>query len=99
MLREEFAHASRIRGRRRSFHAPVGRAPLRRASSPGWERCAACVRPWPLAGMAHLLWICLGSAAGGGARYLLSSWLLKLLGPAFPYGTLTVNVLGSFLIG
>jgi fluoride exporter len=49
--------------------------------------------------MARLLWICLGSAAGGGARYLLSTWLLKLLGTAFPYGTLTVNVFGSFLIG
>lgn len=49
--------------------------------------------------MARLLWICLGSAAGGGARYLLSSWLLKLLGPSFPYGTLTVNLLGSLLIG
>ena len=49
--------------------------------------------------MARLLWICLGSATGGGARYLLSSWLLKLLGPSFPYGTLTVNLLGSLLIG
>ena len=49
--------------------------------------------------MAHLLWICLGSAAGGGARYLLSSWLLKLLGPAFPYGTLIINVSGSLVIG
>ena len=49
--------------------------------------------------MTRLLWICLGSAVGGGARYLLSGWLLKLFGPAFPYGTLTVNVLGSFLIG
>ena len=49
--------------------------------------------------MARLLWICLGSAVGGGARYLLSGWLLKLLGPAFPYGTLTVNLLGSCLMG
>jgi len=49
--------------------------------------------------MARLLWICLGSAVGGGARYLLSSWLLKLLGAAFPYGTLTVNLLGSCLMG
>ncbi len=35
--------------------------------------------------------ICLGGAVGTGARYLLSD--------AFPYGTLTVNVLGSFLMG
>lgn len=46
----------------------------------------------------RFLWICLGSGMGGGARYLLSGWALKVLGPAFPYGTLAVNVLGSFLI-
>jgi CrcB protein len=49
--------------------------------------------------MDRLAWICLGSALGGGARYLLSLGALRLLGPSFPYGTLTVNVLGSFLIG
>ena len=49
--------------------------------------------------MARLLWICLGGAVGTGARYLLSGWLLRWLGPAFPYGTLAVNVLGSFLMG
>lgn len=48
--------------------------------------------------MGRLLWVCLGSAVGGGARYLLSSWLLVALGPAFPYGTLAVNLLGSFLL-
>jgi CrcB protein len=49
--------------------------------------------------MDRLAWVCLGSALGGGARYLLSLGALRLLGPSFPYGTLTVNVLGSFLIG
>lgn len=49
--------------------------------------------------MARFLWICLGGAAGTGARYLLSGWLLRLAGPAFPWGTLAVNVLGSFLLG
>jgi CrcB protein len=48
--------------------------------------------------MSRFLWICLGSALGGGARYLLSGWVLKVLGPAFPYGTLAVNLIGSFLI-
>lgn len=47
----------------------------------------------------RLLWVCLGSALGGGARYLLSGWTLKLLGASFPYGTLAVNVTGSFLVG
>lgn len=49
--------------------------------------------------MDRLAWVCLGSALGGGARYLLSQGALRLLGPSFPYGTLTVNVVGSFLIG
>lgn len=49
--------------------------------------------------MARLLWICLGGAAGTGARYLLSGWILQRLGGAFPYDTLSVNVIGSFLLG
>ena len=49
--------------------------------------------------MERLAWVCLGSALGGGARYLVSLGALRLLGPGFPVGTLTVNVLGSFLIG
>ena len=49
--------------------------------------------------MARFLWICLGGAAGTGARYLLSGWLLRVAGPSFPWGTLAVNVLGSFLLG
>lgn len=49
--------------------------------------------------MARFLWICLGGAIGTGARYLLSGWLLRAAGPGFPWGTLAVNVLGSFLLG
>jgi fluoride exporter len=49
--------------------------------------------------MDRLAWVCLGSALGGGARYLISQAALTLLGSSFPYGTLAVNVLGSFLIG
>jgi fluoride exporter len=49
--------------------------------------------------MARLLWISAGGAVGTAARYLLSVALLRALGPAFPYGTLAVNVLGSFLLG
>ncbi|HRC88000.1 MAG TPA: CrcB family protein [Thermoanaerobaculia bacterium] len=48
--------------------------------------------------MSRLLWICLAGAAGTAARYLLSGWVLRLAGPGFPWGTVTVNVLGSFLI-
>lgn len=49
--------------------------------------------------MTKFLLICLGSAVGGGARYLVSGWALGLFGTAYPYSTLTVNVVGSFLIG
>jgi CrcB protein len=46
-----------------------------------------------------LLAVALGGAIGASGRYLLSTGVHKVLGAAFPYGTLTVNVLGSFLIG
>jgi CrcB protein len=49
--------------------------------------------------MGRLFLISLGGAVGTAARYLLSVWLLRALGPAFPYGTLAVNVIGSFLLG
>jgi len=48
--------------------------------------------------MERFLWVCFGSAVGGGARYLLSGWVLTVLGPSFPYGTLAVNAIGSFLL-
>ena len=46
-----------------------------------------------------LLAVALGGAIGASGRYLLSTGVHKVLGAGFPYGTLTVNVLGSFLIG
>ncbi|GAB4139917.1 MAG: fluoride efflux transporter CrcB [Planctomycetota bacterium] len=49
--------------------------------------------------MERFLWICFGGACGTGARYLLSGLVLHRLGSGFPFGTLAVNVLGSFLIG
>jgi CrcB protein len=49
--------------------------------------------------MSRFLWICAGGAAGTGARYLLSGWALAALGPSFPYGTLAVNLIGSFCVG
>lgn len=49
--------------------------------------------------MARFFWVCLGGAVGTGARYLLSGWVLARLGSSFPWGTLAVNVTGSFLLG
>lgn len=47
----------------------------------------------------RLLWVCLGGAAGTAARYWLAGWAPQVLGAAFPYGTLLVNAIGSFLLG
>src|SRR5262245_44228603 len=46
--------------------------------------------------MARFLMICLGGAVGTGARYLFSTAMTRAFG-YFPFGTLGVNVLGSFL--
>ncbi len=49
--------------------------------------------------MTHLLAIALGGALGSLARFMTSQGMHALLGKGFPYGTLTVNVLGSLLFG
>ncbi len=40
-----------------------------------------------------------GGALGSAARYLVGVGAVRLMGPNFPGGTLTVNVVGSFIIG
>ncbi|WP_437746623.1 fluoride efflux transporter CrcB [Sorangium sp. So ce1504] len=49
--------------------------------------------------MDRWFWIGLGGAAGTLARYGLSTWCQQRFGAEFPYGTLAVNVIGSFLLG
>jgi CrcB protein len=46
-----------------------------------------------------LLYIALGGALGALTRYGVGGWVQERAGFAFPMGTLTVNVLGSLLIG
>ena len=46
----------------------------------------------------RFLVVAVGGALGSMARYWVGGWGPRLLGQAFPYGTLIVNVLGSFLI-
>jgi CrcB protein len=45
------------------------------------------------------LYIALGSALGGLARYACNGWISQQFGETFPWGTIIVNVVGSFLIG
>ena len=46
-----------------------------------------------------LIPIALGGAIGASLRYLAGIAAVRLLGHGFPWGTLTVNILGSFLMG
>jgi CrcB protein len=45
------------------------------------------------------IWIAIGSALGGMARYACSRAVALSYGETFPWGTLAVNVVGSFIIG
>ena len=46
-----------------------------------------------------LLTVAAGGAIGSSLRYLVNVSAMRLFGPAFPWATLTVNVIGSFLMG
>lgn len=48
--------------------------------------------------MLNILYIGVGGFIGAVSRYLLSRYINNLL-PSFPFGTLTVNVIGSFVLG
>jgi len=47
----------------------------------------------------QIIAIAAGGALGAVSRYGMSTWIYALLGRAFPYGTLAVNLLGSLLMG
>jgi CrcB protein len=46
-----------------------------------------------------LISVVLGSMLGGTARYFVSGFVARRIGETFPWGTLSVNVSGAFLIG
>jgi CrcB protein len=48
---------------------------------------------------ATFLWVAAGGALGSMARYWLATVVAGLTGPQFPWGTLLINILGSFVIG
>ena len=43
--------------------------------------------------------ISVGAIVGANLRYWMSRSAVRWLGPVFPYGTLSINVLGSFVLG
>jgi fluoride exporter len=45
------------------------------------------------------LWVALGGALGSIARYWMTNAVAALTGPRFPWGTIAINVIGSFIIG
>jgi fluoride exporter len=49
--------------------------------------------------MLAYVWIALGGALGTTARYWLSGVVARSFGETFPWGTLIINVTGSFVIG
>ena len=49
--------------------------------------------------MNQILAIAAGGAVGSVMRYAVSTGVYSMLGRNFPYGTLAVNVIGSFLMG
>ena len=49
--------------------------------------------------MNNLLAIAIGGSLGAVMRYLTSTSVHRIFGAEFPYGTLTVNVVGSLLMG
>ena len=52
-----------------------------------------------MTGIKVYLYIALGGATGACLRFFISDTLLKLLGKGFPFATLTVIILGSFMLG
>jgi fluoride exporter len=49
--------------------------------------------------MENYVWIAIGGALGTTGRYWLSGVVARIVGETFPWGTLVVNVSGSFVIG
>lgn len=49
--------------------------------------------------LAIYIWVAVGGAIGTTGRYWLSGLVAQLIGETFPWGTLLINVTGSFIIG
>ena len=49
--------------------------------------------------MEKILWISIGAVLGANLRYWVGDWAAQRFGSGFPYGTMLVNLTGSFLLG
>ena len=49
--------------------------------------------------MKMILAVATGGALGATGRFQVGKMMLRLMGPGFPWGTFTVNIVGSFVIG
>jgi fluoride exporter len=45
------------------------------------------------------LWISLGAIVGASSRYILGRFVARAVTASFPYGTLLINITGSFILG
>jgi fluoride exporter len=49
--------------------------------------------------LSALIWVALGGALGGAARFFVSGFVGRRIGETFPWGTMVVNISGAFAIG
>ena len=49
--------------------------------------------------MQTILWISIGAIVGANLRYFVGQSVAKLLSSSLPYGTLIINITGSFILG
>lgn len=47
----------------------------------------------------NFLVVSAGAIVGANLRYIISRYAARMLGPVFPYGTLIINIAGSFVVG
>ena len=67
------------------------------ANSVGGLTCAPSLATTPA--MLHLLLVAIGGSIGASLRHLVNIASLRLIGPGFPWGTMAINVAGSFAMG
>ena len=49
--------------------------------------------------MQTILWISIGAIVGANLRYFVGQSAARLLSSSLPYGTLIINITGSFILG